>query len=98
MDDVRAGVSPYDFIEIMSCPGGCVNGGGQPIKTAYERNNKDIRTIRAKSIYEQDANMTLRKSHENPAIQQLYKDYLGEPNSHKAHEILHTSYEPRQKY
>ncbi len=98
MDDVRAGVSPYDFIEIMSCPGGCVNGGGQPIKSAFVRNNKDIKALRAKAIYDQDASMTLRKSHENTVVQQLYKEYLGEPNSHKAHEILHTTYVPRQKY
>ena len=98
MEDVRAGKSQYDFIEIMSCPGGCVNGGGQPIKSAFVRNNKDIKAERAKSIYAQDAAMKMRKSHENPAVQQLYKEFLGEPNSHKAHEILHTSYVPRQKY
>lgn len=98
MDDVRAGKSQYDFIEIMSCPGGCVNGGGQPIKSAFVRNNKNIRAIRANSIYTQDATMKLRKSHANPAVQQLYSEYLGEPNSHKAHEILHTKYVPRSKY
>ncbi len=98
MEDVRAGKSNYDFIEIMSCPGGCVNGGGQPIKSAFVRNNKDIKGERAKSIYAQDAAMKMRKSHENPAVQQLYKEFLGEPNSHKAHEILHTSYVPRSKH
>jgi len=98
MEDVRAGKSKYDFIEIMSCPGGCVNGGGQPIKSAFVRNNKDIKGERAKSIYAQDAAMKMRKSHENPAVQQLYKEFLGEPNSHKAHEILHTSYVPRSKH
>lgn len=98
MDDVKAGKSPYDFIEIMSCPGGCVNGGGQPIKSAFVRNNKDIKAMRAKAIYDQDASMQVRKSHENTAVQQLYKEYLGEPNSHKAHEILHTKYVPRDRY
>jgi len=98
MEDVRAGKSKYDFIEIMSCPGGCVNGGGQPIKSAFVRNNKDIKGERAKSIYAQDAAMKMRKSHENPAVQQLYKEFLGEPKSHKAHEILHTSYVPRYKH
>jgi len=98
MDDVRAGKSKYDFIEIMSCPGGCVNGGGQPIKSAYVRNNQDIKAKRAKAIYEQDANMKLRKSHENPVVKQLYDEFLGEPNSHKAHEILHTKYVPRSKF
>ena len=82
----------------MSCPGGCVNGGGQPIKDAFTRNNKDIKGIRAKSIYDQDKSMSLRKSHENAAVQQLYKEFLGEPNSHKAHEILHTSSVPRDRY
>ncbi len=95
MDDIKAGKSDYDFIEIMSCPGGCVNGGGQPIKTAYERNNFDIKAIRAASIYAQDKNLEMRKSHVNPAVQTLYKEYFGEPNSHKAHEILHTKYVKR---
>ena len=92
LDDIRAGKSPYHFIEIMSCPGGCVNGGGQPIRTADERNNIDIKATRAASIYKLDSEMKYRKSHENPAIITLYKEYLGEPGSHKAHHILHTSY------
>ncbi len=98
MEKVQKGEADYHFIEIMSCPGGCVNGGGQPIKTAYVRNNNDIRQIRAKAIYDTDQTMTLRKSHKNDAIQTIYKEYFGEPNSHKAHEILHTSYEPRKNY
>ncbi|MCQ2409533.1 MAG: [FeFe] hydrogenase, group A [Clostridia bacterium] len=98
MDDVKAGKSDYDFIEIMSCPGGCVNGGGQPIKTAFERNNYDIKALRAASIYNQDKGMEMRKSHMNPAVQELYKTYFGEPNSHKAHEILHTTYVKRNKF
>lgn len=98
MEEVEAGTSPYHFIEIMSCPGGCVNGGGQPIKPAFVRNNQEIKSIRAKSIYDADKAMDLRKSHENPAITQIYKEYFGEPNSHKAHEILHTDYVPRDKY
>ena len=98
MQDVREGKADYQFIEIMSCPGGCVNGGGQPIKSAFVRNNYDIKKLRAASIYAQDKEMKLRKSHENPAIKELYKEFLGEPNSHKAHEILHTSYVPRNRY
>ena len=98
MEEVAAGTSPYHFIEVMSCPGGCVNGGGQPIVDAYTRNNNDVRAIRAKAIYDTDAAMTLRKSHENPAVQDLYKDYFGAPGSHKAHEVLHTSYVKREKY
>ncbi len=98
MDMVRAGTAPYDFIEIMSCPGGCVNGGGQPIKSAFERNNYDIRAIRAGSIYDADSKMKLRKSHENPAIKQVYEEFFGAPNSDIAHHVLHTSYVPRSKY
>ena len=98
MDKIKKGECDYQFIEIMSCPGGCVNGGGQPIKDAYTRNFTDIKATRAASIYKTDKNMTLRKSHENPAIKQIYKDYFGEPNSHKAHEILHTKYAGRKNY
>ncbi|MEG1529061.1 MAG: NADH-dependent [FeFe] hydrogenase, group A6 [Clostridia bacterium] len=98
MEDVKAGKADYQFIEIMSCPGGCVNGGGQPIKTAFVRNNTDIKATRAKAIYDTDKNMNLRKSHANPAIKQIYDEYFIEPNSHKAHEILHTSYSPRNNY
>ena len=98
MEEVAAGTSPYHFIEVMSCPGGCVNGGGQPIVDAFTRNNNDVRAIRAKAIYDTDAAMTLRKSHENPAIQDLYKDYFGAPGSHKAHDVLHTSFVKREKY
>ncbi|MBR2349256.1 MAG: [Clostridia bacterium] len=98
MDKIRAGEADYHFIEIMSCPGGCVNGGGQPIKSAYERNNLDIKALRAGAIYAADSKSELRKSHKNPIIKELYDNYLGEPNSHKAHKILHTSYEARKKY
>lgn len=98
MNRVKEGTADYHFIEIMACPGGCVNGGGQPIKSADVRNNKDIRAIRAKAIYDTDAKMKLRKSHLNPAVQTIYKDYFKEPNSHKAHEVLHTSYVPRDKF
>ncbi|MCI5819577.1 MAG: NADH-dependent [FeFe] hydrogenase, group A6 [Acidaminococcus sp.] len=98
MDKVRAGKADYHFIEVMSCPGGCVNGGGQPIKSAEIRNNYDIKATRAAAIYEADKKSTLRKSHANPAIQTIYKEYFGEPNSHKAHEILHTSYVKRDKF
>ena len=98
MDKIRNGEADYQFIEIMSCPGGCVNGGGQPIKSAYVRNNNDIRAIRAASIYAADKAMKYRKSHDNPAIKEIYETYLGEPNGHKAHKILHTSYIKRNNY
>lgn len=98
MEEIERGESKYHFIEIMSCPGGCVNGGGQPIKTAFIRNNSDIKGIRASAIYNTDKTYKLRKSHENETVKELYKEYLGEPNSHKAHEILHTTYVARNKY
>ena len=93
---VKNGEANYHFIEIMGCPGGCVNGGGQPQVDAATRNFTDVRAIRAKALYDYDAANTLRCSHENPDIQELYKSYLGEPGSHKAHEILHTSYVKRK--
>ena len=98
MDKVKNGEADYHFIEIMSCPGGCVNGGGQPIKSGFVRNNYDVRAIRAQSIYDADKEMKYRKSHDNPAIKELYAEYLGEPNGHKAHKILHTSYVKRNNY
>ncbi|MDD3832205.1 MAG: NADH-dependent [FeFe] hydrogenase, group A6 [Clostridia bacterium] len=95
MDLIVAGKADYHFIEIMSCPGGCVNGGGQPIHDAYTRNNVNIRELRAKALYSTDVQMKLRKSHENPYIKEIYDNYLGKPNSHKAHELLHTKYVKR---
>ena len=92
LEDVKSGKKNYHFIEIMGCPGGCVNGGGQPQQPATVRNFEDIRALRAKALYNIDAEMPLRKSHENPAIKALYDEYLGKPGSHKAHEILHTTY------
>lgn len=100
LDGVKAGTLHYDFIEIMACPGGCINGGGQPIQHADVRNWTDIRSLRANALYKQDAEMPdfLRRSHENPILQQVYKEYLGEPGGHKAHELLHTTYMPQQRY
>ena len=98
MQKVREGKADYHFIEVMTCPGGCVNGGGQPIHDAFTQMNTDIRAERAAAIYQTDKGMELRKSHENPAIQELYQTYLEKPNSHKAHKILHTSYEKRSRY
>ena len=87
MDDIRAGTCEYDFIEIMACPGGCINGGGQPV-------NMDAETprLRAEALYRDDAGLPVRRSHENAEVQALYREFLGEPNSHKAHELLHTHY------
>jgi len=93
---VKNGEANYHFIEIMGCPGGCVNGGGQPQYDGTTRNFVDVRGIRAKALYDYDEANTLRFSHENPDVQELYKSYLGEPGSHKAHEILHTTYVKRK--
>lgn len=98
LNDVRDGKANYHLIEVMACPGGCVNGGGQPTQPASVRNFTDLKALRAAALYEQDKNETIRKSHENPAIKELYSNYLGEPGSHKAHEILHTTYVKRGLY
>ena len=98
LNDIKAGKRNYDFIEIMACPGGCVNGGGQPIVPANVRNFTDVRAIRAQALYQDDQNLPVRKSHENPDIKAIYAEYFGEPLSHKSHEILHTGYTPRKKY
>ncbi len=98
LEKVKSGEKEYHFIEIMGCPGGCVNGGGQPIVKAKDRMDVDSRQVRAAAIYREDRNLPLRKSHENPSIKRLYEEYLGHPNSHKAHQLLHTHYVPRKKY
>lgn len=94
---VENGEVSYDFIEVMACPGGCINGGGQPTQPASVRNFVDLKSLRAGALYSQDEKMTMRKSHENPRIKELYDTFLGKPGSHKAHEILHTSYVARPK-
>ena len=98
LEKVRSGEADYQFIEVMCCPGGCVNGGGQPIQPATVRSFTDLKALRAKALYDQDANMPLRKSHENPIVKKCYEEFLGEPGSHKAHEILHTSYVARKRF
>lgn len=90
MREVAAGKSPYHFIEVMGCPGGCIMGGGQP-----RSKDPDVRIKRLKGLYSEDESKTLRKSHENPYIISLYGEFLGTPNSHKAHELLHTHYVKR---
>jgi NADP-reducing hydrogenase subunit HndD len=92
---VKAGELDVQFIEIMGCPGGCVNGGGQPIQPASVRMNMDLRAVRAAVLYNDDANADVRTSQDNLAVKKLYDEFLGEPNSHKAHEILHTTYVKR---
>lgn len=98
LDKVKSGEANYHFIEVMCCPGGCVNGGGQPIQSGDTHNFVDLKALRASALYKNDENKTLRKSHDNPAIKTVYEEYLEKPGSHKAHEILHTSYVKRNKY
>ncbi len=98
MEEIKSGKADYQFVEIMACPGGCVMGGGQPIRTSKERSSIDIRKLRADCLYSIDEKSTVRKSHENPIVKKIYKDYLEKPGSHKAHELLHTEYQERQQY
>ena len=93
MEAVKAGTLAPHFIEIMTCPGGCLGGGGQPLPITPEK-----REARARAIYAEDSGFKIRKSHENAAVMKLYADFLGAPNSHKAHELLHTTYTPRGRY
>lgn len=98
MDQIKAGTAPWHFVEIMACPGGCVNGGGQPVQPASVRNFTDLKALRAAALYNADAAMPLRKSHENPGLLEIYKDFYGTFGSHKAHEILHTSYVAKTRF
>ena len=98
LDAIKSGEKNYHFIEVMGCPGGCVNGGGQPIVPSEIRSYTDIRVERAKALYREDAEKTIRKSHENPQIKKIYADYLDKPNSHKSHKLLHTTYQKREMY
>lgn len=98
LDRIRAGEAEYDFIEIMACPGGCVNGGGQIIQPSEVRSWIDLRVERTKAIYAEDRSLPIRKSHDNPFIKKLYGEYYGEPGSEKAHHDLHTTYQQRANY
>ena len=104
LDQIREGNSPYTFIEIMGCPGGCINGGGQPFVKPVFLPNEELNILdtykqkRAEALYKEDERQALRQSHNNTQIQQLYKEFLGEPNSHKAHELLHTHYAARERF
>lgn len=98
LNRIRKGEVDYQFVEVMCCPGGCVNGGGQPIQPASVKNFTDLRAIRSKALYDEDKSLTLRKSHENPLIKIVYDEYLKEPGSHLSHKLLHTSYVERFKF
>ena len=98
IEDIKSGKKDYTFVEIMACPGGCINGGGQPYVHDEIRNTIDLKTVRAQALYDYDKEQKLRCSHDNPAVETIYKEFLGEPNSHKAHELLHTTYKKREIY
>lgn len=98
LEQIKNQKADYQFVEIMACPGGCVMGGGQPIKSSKIRSTIDVRQKRADALYSIDEKATIRKSHQNPVVQKIYKEFLEKPGSHKAHELLHTEYERREKY
>ncbi len=98
LEAVKRGEKNYHFIEIMCCPGGCVTGGGQPIVSSKDLQYIDLKAVRAKALYDEDAGKSLRKSHENPEIKAIYAEFLGEAGGHKAHELLHTTYSAKEKY
>ncbi len=98
LERIKRGDAEYDFIEMMACPGGCINGGGQPLHDGATRSFTEIRELRMKAIYDQDKNMPLRKSHENPVVKKIYEEMLDEPGGKIAHKTLHTSYKAREKY
>ena len=95
---IESGEADYHIVEVMCCPGGCVNGGGQPIQPSTVRSFTDIKALRAKALYDEDAAKTLRKSHLNPVVKECYEWMGGEPGCHKAHELLHTHYVPRKRF
>ena len=98
LDEIKNGKAKYDFVEIMACPGGCIMGGGQPIKSSKIRSEVDVRKLRADALYSIDEKSTIRKSHENPILKKIYEEYLETPGSYRAHKLLHTKYQPREKY
>ncbi len=98
LNAIKNGEANYHFVEIMACPGGCINGGGQPIHPSSVTNFTDVREARAKALYSIDEASVIRKSHENPEIKAIYAEYFGKPGSEKAHHILHTSYVKRDKF
>ena len=98
MEEIKNGTSDYSFVEVMACPGGCIMGGGQPIKNAKIRMTVDVQRKRAEAMYSIDERSTIRKSHENPILKEIYKEYIGKPGNHRAHELLHTHYTPMEEY
>ncbi len=98
LDGLKSGERHYDFVEVMACPGGCINGGGQPTQSDSVRNNVDLKTLRAKALYDFDFETQYRKSHESPVVKMLYDEYFEAPGKEKAHKLLHTTYVKRNKF
>ncbi len=98
MEQIKNGTADFDFFEVMSCPGGCVMGGGQPIKSSKIRREKDIRKLRSDALYSIDEKSTFRKSHDNPVVKGIYEEFFQSPGSETAHKYLHTHYSPKAKY
>ena len=98
IEAIKKGEKDYQFVEIMACPGGCINGGGQPVQSDSVRNFVDLKAIRAKALYDADENLQYRRSHESPVMDLLYNEFFEAPGAHKAHEYLHTTYVPREKF
>ena len=98
MEEIKSGNADFDFLEVMACPGGCILGGGQPIKSSKTRSQVDVFKKRSSALYTIDEKSTIRKSHENPYLKKAYEEFLGEPGGHMAHKLLHTSYVEREKY
>lgn len=98
MEEIKSGKADYQFVEIMACPGGCIMGGGQPIKTSKIRRETNVRKLRSDALYSIDEKSKIRKSHENPVVKKIYAEYLEEPGSYRAHKLLHTHYVEREKY
>ena len=98
LEEIKQGKADYQFVEIMACPGGCIMGGGQPIKDSKTQAEVDIKKLRGEALYSIDEKSKIRKSHENPILKTIYADYLGKPGGEKAHKLLHTHYYKREKY
>ena len=98
MNEIKDGKAEYDFVEIMACPGGCVMGGGQPIKSSKVRSRTDVRKLRSDAIYSIDEKSVIRKSHQNEQMKKIYNEYFKEPGSETAHKYLHTKYSKQEKY
>ena len=98
LEEIKSGKADYQLVEIMACPGGCIMGGGQPIKSAKIRSEVDVRKLRADALYDIDEKSHIRKSHENPILKTIYEEYLEKPGSYRAHKLLHTTYKEREKY